>query len=550
MLRNLIGCKEDCEDCDNHVQDHPVLGYLNEPRENEETLLSQNPIILITGHSLGAAVANLLAADLNTTWTVTANDPWLKIEQTNGTTDTYLDGEGDSTVKIKVEENKEKAFKEEDERYEKAEEGVVPRAGIITIETTSGISGEDKIEEITITQLDKIAEHFAQITNGTMAPRSSSVYNQQLGAWAIYLSCAAYEPKAGVESTPGKDDIYSVLEDFGFDRANIERFNTEENDAAQHTIAYRTIAAPSSTQSTSNSTAAPGYTQISNNMEGELSDDTGMVYLRMDDSGIWGSTSSSVVHNQEFNSKVVGSLDNTRPLIVVAIRGTLTGLNGDLGVDIGTQLGWPPNNNFSTAKDDVLDNLNTYLDVVREGITLRSQNPIILITGHSLGAAVANLLAAHLNEHNLECAVDCEGENCGGYKDSVFGYTFATPRVVKGPKNPYANIFNILNRNDFFPYSPFSYLPLNGVNDIWNRHGNDYHVDMPAGDNYDIPIGDVSSACKPNKKVSGYEIPVFFCLSRHLQPCSSHVGESIEMEHYQPPPGKPYTQHLEAEFCL
>jgi len=318
--------------------------------------------------------------------------------------------------------------------------------------------------------LDEIETYFTDVdANGVMTARSSSVYNHALGTWAMYLSCAAYTPPAGEDPAPEEDPdpesdedatIYTVLMKNGFDRANIKRYNTGLNDPTQHTIAHRYIAAPSSTQSANNSTAAPSNAQNLNNMEG------GLQYANL------ASGSIDTVGAGDGISNIVGLnneilLVDSRPLVVVAVRGTLTSM--DYVVDIAMQLGLTPN--FSTQKDEVLSHLQTYIsehDLV---------DPIILITGHSLGAAVANLLAAHLNAH----AINCKDKKCKGCKNNepdVFAYTFATPRSVKGSKNSYTNIFNILNRNDAVPYLPVNFIPFLST---WHRHGIDYFMNMDPG---------------------------------------------------------------------
>lgn len=79
----------------------------------------------------------------------------------------------------------------------------------------------------------------------------------------------------------------------------------------------------------------------------------------------------------------------------------------------------------------------------REGIT---EAPIVLVTGHSLGGAVANLLAAHLN--------GCKTNKPFSFKphcptrgiENVYAYTFASPTVVaESKKIDFENIFNIMN---------------------------------------------------------------------------------------------------------
>ena len=77
------------------------------------------------------------------------------------------------------------------------------------------------------------------------------------------------------------------------------------------------------------------------------------------------------------------------PLVVVDVRGTVTG--NDWLNDITTQFE-SDNNRFAALADEVLTNVESYLSSV--GL----QDPIILVTGHSMGAAIANILASYLNE--------------------------------------------------------------------------------------------------------------------------------------------------------
>lgn len=65
--------------------------------------------------------------------------------------------------------------------------------------------------------------------------------------------------------------------------------------------------------------------------------------------------------------------------------------------------------------------------------------PLVVITGHSRGAAVGNLLARRVDE--------------AGIAQKVYAYTFATPNCTTSPKNC-KFIFNICNTDDFVTYLP------------------------------------------------------------------------------------------------
>ena len=120
--------------------------------------------------------------------------------------------------------------------------------------------------------------------------------------------------------------------------------------------------------------------------------------------------------------------------VVIAVRGTGKGewkLNMELMPSGDYQLDYAEN--FFLAAQDVLDTHADYLDGLNE--------PVFLVTGHSRGAAVANILGAQLSDR-------FGAEN-------VFAYTFATPRTVRGDYPAYDNIFNVINPSDLVTYLPF-----------------------------------------------------------------------------------------------
>jgi len=127
-------------------------------------------------------------------------------------------------------------------------------------------------------------------------------------------------------------------------------------------------------------------------------------------------------------------LSDGRTAVVLAVRGTAEGewpLNMDLMPSGDYGLSYAEN--FSLAAQDVLSAQADYLAAL--------ESPVFLVTGHSRGAAVANLLGAALSERFG--------------RESVYAYTFASPRTVRGELPAYDNIFNIINPCDLVTYLPF-----------------------------------------------------------------------------------------------
>ncbi len=201
-------------------------------------------------------------------------------------------------------------------------------------------------------------------------------------------------------------------------------------------------------------------------------------------------------------------LIGNRDLVIVDIRGSVTML--DWILNISTALNTCCDQ-FVDGKDIVMQSLFTGTGedncsecsgagcAICEGyITYYQsqgdlQNPIILVTGHSLGAAVANLTAAALsscdatedilgeNGEMAAYACDChEGTHHTYSEEDVYAYTFATPATLNKSKhtnaNAHSNIFNIMNNNDAVPFVPRS---INVGESKWTRHGYELFVTMP-----------------------------------------------------------------------
>ncbi|MCR5481600.1 MAG: lipase family protein [Clostridia bacterium] len=142
-------------------------------------------------------------------------------------------------------------------------------------------------------------------------------------------------------------------------------------------------------------------------------------------------------------------------LVAVVVRGTFGGEwygNFDIGdgSEARSDIGEILHSGFSKAELELEKNLDAYM----KSISCTKQNTIILVTGHSRGAAVANILAYSLARHEKYAP-----------QEVIYAYTFACPNTVftdaAGSGKPAAgiekncgNIFNILNPSDFITYLP------------------------------------------------------------------------------------------------
>jgi hypothetical protein len=142
------------------------------------------------------------------------------------------------------------------------------------------------------------------------------------------------------------------------------------------------------------------------------------------------------------SNKVIYFNVSVRNLVAVIIRGT-DGEEWKGNMDVtGTSYNASHNHHYSfeQAEKDLRINgkngLNKYLS------DNKISNPVYLVTGHSRGAAVANLLAETLTSRNGD--------------SNVFAYTFATPNNTKKPNTSRKNIRNFCFKDDFVPQVPLS----------------------------------------------------------------------------------------------
>ena len=136
--------------------------------------------------------------------------------------------------------------------------------------------------------------------------------------------------------------------------------------------------------------------------------------------------------------KKVSVYGNIYTLYVVPIRGTPTSAEWYSNFNVGMG---DTHEGFYKAANEVLSTLiNDFFS--RDGSDASHRK--ILITGHSRGAAVANIVAGKLTEGG-GTYVNTEG---------IFGYTYACPAVSKNAATSYKNIYNFQFSGDPIPELP------------------------------------------------------------------------------------------------
>lgn len=421
-----------------------VLGVLRVTQAGSKLMLDTNAV---------TAYYNETNAVIN----VSSSEDWT-VETPNWIVATPSSGSGNTAVTVRILENEGNGIRNDRIRFSTASDS----------------------EEVAVTQLDRVSSCFNNIDSyGNVTAVTASDYNHRLATWAMELSYAAYNYPNGEELPiiPGAfmgdftQTAGMLLEDNGF--VNISEYNYTSDSRAAHTIGWRPV-----------EVAVSETSQIINDVGGmdnvyqyNIDDKGSVLYnlldqLRVDRSAhlfderrdTGADRYDSITNSQSFaaGNKIL------KPLLVVDIRGSVTWW--DWVNDIGAQA-LPFNNRFAALAEEVFTNVENYLS------STGLQDPIILVTGHSMGAAIANILAARLNG-----IMD---------SDNVYAYTFATPRTVNEAVSGnqavnYPNIFNILNSNDAITYVPLTIM-LPVVN-YWKRHGIDLYINMPYSESRETDI--------------------------------------------------------------
>lgn len=316
--------------------------------------------------------------ETNAVINVSSSEDWT-VETPNWIVATPSSGSGNTAVTVRILENEGNGIRDDRIRFSTASDS----------------------EEVAVTQLDRVSSCFNNIDSyGNVTAVTASDYNHRLATWAMELSYAAYNYPNGEELPiiPGAfmgdftQTAGMLLEDNGF--MNINEYNYTSDSRAAHTIGWRPV-----------EVAVSETSQIINDVGGmdnvyqyNIDDKGSVLYnlldqLRVDRSAhlfderrdTGADRYDSITNSQSFaaGNKIL------KPLLVVDIRGSVTWW--DWVNDIGAQA-LPFNNRFAALAEEVFTNVENYLS------STGLQDPIILVTGHSMGAAIANILAARLNE--------------------------------------------------------------------------------------------------------------------------------------------------------
>ncbi len=128
--------------------------------------------------------------------------------------------------------------------------------------------------------------------------------------------------------------------------------------------------------------------------------------------------------------------------------------------------------NFDLCSCDTLDDVEHYgfmratdmiIEIIDEVFSKR-HNVKFLITGHSRGGAVANVVAGRLSRDKKYTS-----------DENVYCYTFATPNVSKTADATLENIFNFVNSDDIITAIP---LNIDGTDWAYKRNGRTINMNI------------------------------------------------------------------------
>ena len=145
-----------------------------------------------------------------------------------------------------------------------------------------------------------------------------------------------------------------------------------------------------------------------------------------------------------------------------------------------------------------------------------------VITGHSRGAAVANLLSVKLMEE-------------GSDLDNVYNYNFACPDVAfkkwcndydngvmfSSESDKYTNIFNLCNRGDLVPYVPGPILSVVIPGKSWGRYGKTIWFTQLNDEDSDL-VQTTQIILPPSRMLFNHDMKVYL---KQLENCPDVTNE-------------------------
>lgn len=220
---------------------------------------------------------------------------------------------------------------------------------------------------------------------------------------------------------------------------------------------------------------------------------------------------SSDVAAYTLASKTIAAEQDGQPvtLLFVGIRGTygaewLSNFNF-----LGQSAGEADHRGFKAAEEEVEEAVRSYT----HELGLDPAHTRILITGHSRGGAIANLLAADLDapEDDVSALAPSSG---------IYAYTFAAPcatRAADRHDEAFGNIFNVVNEADIV-----TQLPLSSWG--FGRYGSKIILPSTASDDFDDSYAVVQTAYERNTGYAlGCDEDALTALSAFGSTASNHV---------------------------
>ena len=176
--------------------------------------------------------------------------------------------------------------------------------------------------------------------------------------------------------------------------------------------------------------------------------------------------------NFSFASKRIIINKKIVTLIASPVRGTeRTNLNEWIGNADAFEQANGDHRSFRNAANNVRENLVWYLKYTASSFAGERK---LFLTGHSRGAAVANLLGADIDNDQLKTYISA---------NSAYVYTFATPNTTSDyfiSNERYYNIFNIIDYNDVITMVPPRFMG-------YNKYGLTYSFALNSHYHYYLP---------------------------------------------------------------